>query len=308
MSLQYDPAAFVEGAAFVDGNIVPVGMARIPLLDTGLTRSDATYDVVSVWDGAFFRLDDHLDRFEYGCERLRLDPGRDRGGIADLLHTLVRASGLREAYVEVMCTRGVPVGGSRDPRTFENRLYAYAVPYVWILRPEAAETGMDLIVARDARRIPAESVDPTVKNFQWGDLTRGMFEAYDRGGNYTILLDLEGRVTEGPGYNIFAFVDEELVTPAAGVLEGVTRRTAIELAQAAGVAVRRIDVDEDMLRRASEVFATSTAGGIMPVTSIDGVPVGDGSVGHATRLIAEGYWKARSDARYITPVDYGARI
>ncbi|MDN5852948.1 MAG: aminotransferase class IV, partial [Actinomycetia bacterium] len=205
---------FSRGAGYVDGDIVPVEHARIPILDTGLTRSDVTYDVVGVWDGAFFRLDDHLDRFQRGCERLRLNAPLDRAGIVDVLTRLVQVSGLRQAYVEVMCTRGIPPAGSRDPRTYENRLYAYAIPYVWILRPDET-SGMDAVIVRSTRRIPTESVDPTVKNFHWGDLTRGLFEAYDRGGQHPILLDHRGLVTEGPGYNVFAVVDGTLVTLAA---------------------------------------------------------------------------------------------
>ena len=96
------------GAALVDGQIVPIAEARIPITDTGFTRSDLTYDVVAVWGGAFFRLDDHLDRFERGCGKLRLDPGLNRGELQSALHELVRATGLREAYVDIICTRGTP--------------------------------------------------------------------------------------------------------------------------------------------------------------------------------------------------------
>jgi branched-subunit amino acid aminotransferase/4-amino-4-deoxychorismate lyase len=67
-----------DGVAFVEGEYLPIGEARLPLLDWGFTRSDVTYDVVHVWKGSFFRLDDHLDRFQRSCERLRLDPGYER--------------------------------------------------------------------------------------------------------------------------------------------------------------------------------------------------------------------------------------
>lgn len=299
-----EAAQYEGGAAYVDGEIVPVQEARISILDTGLTRSDVTYDVVAVWRGAFFRLRDHVDRFLRGCERLRLDPGMDAAQLTRMLASMVAASGLREAYVEVMCTRGVPRHGSRDPRTYQNRLYAYAVPYVWILRPEDADSGMDAVIARTVRRIPVDSVDPTVKNFHWGDITRGLLEAYDRGGRHPILLDHEGRVTEGAGYNLFVLSDGELLTPATGVLEGITRRTVLDLAGDLGVTARTADIDEAALRRSAEVFATSTAGGVMPVTSLDADPVGDGTVGSVTRRIRDAYWRAHSDPRFATPVEY----
>jgi branched-chain amino acid aminotransferase len=156
---------FEAGAAFVDGEYVPIDEARISILDTGFSRSDATYDVVAVWEGAFFRLQDHLERFERSCLELRLEPGQDRQGMGRTLLELVRLTGLRAAYVETICTRGVARAGSRDPRTFENRFFAYAIPYVWLLDPGEIERGMDAIVTRTVRRIPPTSVDPTVKNF-----------------------------------------------------------------------------------------------------------------------------------------------
>ena len=104
---------FSEGAAFVDETYVPIAKARVPILDAGFIRSDCTYDVVSVWDGKFFRLADHLERFERGMTELRLSIGLERSDVAGVLAQLVRLSGLRDAYVEMIATRGVVV--SRDP-------------------------------------------------------------------------------------------------------------------------------------------------------------------------------------------------
>jgi branched-chain amino acid aminotransferase len=296
---------FEAGAAFVDGESVPIGEAKISIVDTGFSRSDVTYDVVAVWNGAFFRLEDHLERFERSCRLLRMTLPHSTEEMAEILTDLVRLAGLREAYVETICTRGV-AGGVRDPRRFENRFYAYAIPYVWLLQPEEAETGMDAIITRTVERISTRSVDPTVKNFHWGDLTKGLYEAYDRGARYPILLDAEGRVTEGAGYNVFALVDGRLLTPASGTLEGITRRTVMELASEQGIPVEATDISEDTFRRGSELFATSTAGGVMPITSLDGEPVADGAVGPVTRKLRDLYWAAHEDPRYIAPVDYGA--
>ena len=297
---------FETGAAFVGGERVPIGEATISILDTGFSRSDVTYDVVGVWNGAFFRLDDHLARFERSCAELRLTLPYSREEMTEILLDLVRISGLRESYVEVLCTRGVPPAGSRDPRTFQNRFYAYAIPYVWVLRPEDAETGMDAVIARTVQRIPTASVDPTVKNFHWGDLTRGLYEAYDRGARYPILLDGQGNVAEGPGFNVFALVDGRLLTPESGALEGITRKTVMELAAEEGIPVEACVISEAEFRRGAELFATTTAGGVMPITSLDGEPVGDGKVGPVTRRLRDAYWAAHDDPRYITPVHYSA--
>lgn len=296
--------AFAAGCAWIEGEYVPIRDARIPILDAGFVRSDLTYDVVGVWKGSFFRLSDHMDRLERGCGRIRLELPKPRSEIERIVIETVRRSGLREAYVETVITRGVPAPGERDPRRWTPRLYVYAIPYVWIVRPEQQELGTEVVVARDTRRIPAGSVDPTVKNFHWGDLVRGLFEAYDRDAWLAILLDSDGLVCEGPGFNVFAVVDGEMLTPARGVLEGITRRTVIEIAEEFGWVVNVGDVSASALYRAEEIFLTSTAGGVMPVSMLDGQPVGEGRPGPNTTAIRNRYWDLHRDPRYALPVDY----
>jgi branched-subunit amino acid aminotransferase/4-amino-4-deoxychorismate lyase len=295
---------FAAGCAWIEGDYVPIGDARIPILDAGFVRSDLTYDVVGVWEGRFFRLADHLARLERGCARIRLPIPVTTAAIQEILAETVRRSGLREAYVETVITRGVPAPGERDPRKWTPRLYAYAIPYMWIVRPEQQEVGTQVIVARDTRRIPPGSVDPTVKNFHWGDLVRGLFEAYDRDAWLPLLTDGDGLLTEGPGFNVFALVDGRLLTPQRGVLEGITRQTVIELAAQAGIELAVTDVPLSALYRAQEIFLTSTAGGVMPVATLDGNPVGDGRPGPVTMQLRKRYWELHSDPLYTLAVDY----
>jgi branched-subunit amino acid aminotransferase/4-amino-4-deoxychorismate lyase len=96
------------GAAWIDGRYAPIEAAKISVLDLGVTRSDCTYDVAHVWEGRFFRLDAHLDRFAASMARLRLDPAYDRAQIEAIRHGCVRHAGLRQAYVSMTCTRGTP--------------------------------------------------------------------------------------------------------------------------------------------------------------------------------------------------------
>lgn len=295
---------YAAGCAWIEGEYVPVGRARIPILDAGFVRSDLTYDVVGVWEGSFFRLADHLERLERGLARIRLRSPFSRAEIEQILIEVVRRSGLRGAYVETIVTRGVPNPGSRDPREWTPCFYAYAIPYVWIVRPEQQELGTRAIVARDTHRIPPGAVDPTVKNFHWGDLVRGTFEAYDRDAWLPILTDGRGLVTEGPGFNVFALIDGKLLTPRDGVLEGVTRRTVIELAEEAGLEIVVGDLAEEALYRASELFFTSTAGGVMPVATLDGRPVGAGIPGPVTMGLRGRYWDLHRDPRYALPIEY----
>jgi len=298
-----DRGAYADGAAFVDGRFVPVGEARISILDWGFLRSDATYDVAHVWRGSFFRLEDHLSRFERGMARLRMSLPYGRGEIRDVLVECVRLSGLRDAYAEIICTRGVPPSGSRDPRECENRFYAFVVPFVWIADPHKQERGLHAAISR-VQRIDPASVDPTVKNYHWLDLQTGLFDAYDRGGETTILVDADDNVVEGPGFNVFAVRDGAISTPDRGVLEGVTRKTVIELAAELRIPLEARSVPAEELRRAAEVFISSTAGGIIPVTTLDGDVVGRGDPGPMTRRLRQAYWDLHEDSRFSLPVRY----
>lgn len=294
---------YAAGCAWVEGDYVPVAEARLPLLDMGFSRSDCTYDVVAVWEGAFFRLDDHLERFERSCACLQLTPP-PRSVVREIVFGCVRRSGLREAYVEVIVTRGVPRAGQRDPRQIENRFYAYAIPYVWIANPEKQAAGLRLVVANSVERIATRAVDPTVKNFHWGDLVRGQFEAYDRDADTVVLLDHEGHVTEGPGFNLFVYARGTLLTPADGVLQGITRRTVLELAARERLPTRITRFGADLLHEADEIFLTSTAGGVMPVVSVDGRPVGAGRPGTLTERLRALYWDAHRGGQWVERVDY----
>lgn len=296
----------MQGCAYVDGTFVAPEDAKISIFDWGFLHSDATYDVAHVWQGRFFRLDDHLARFEASLAALHLDPGLDRAGMREVMHECVRRAGLKDAYVEVLCTRGRPAPGSRDPRTCTNRFMAFAIPFVWIADPAKQRAGIDMIVGTP-QRIPASSVDPRVKNYHWLDFVLGLFEAYGRGGETVVLTDGAGHLTEGPGFNVFVVKDGVVATPAAGVLEGVSRRTVIELARAAGlpVQVRAVAVDE--LRGADEVFLSSTGGGVIPIHSVDGVPVAGrarGSFGPVSERLQAAYWALHDDPRYGEPVRY----
>jgi len=292
-----------SGAAYLDGRYCPIGEARISVLDLGVTRSDCTYDVAHVWRGRFFRLDDHIDRFTASMARLRLDPGLDRDELADVLHGCVRRAGLRDAYVSMTCTRGRLAPGSRDLRTARPNFYCYAVPFIWISAPDQQAAGARLWVS-EITRIPPQSVDPAVKNYHWLDMDAALLEAYDHDAELVVLRDLAGGVTEGPGFNVLAWVNDRWLTPAAGTLQGITRRSVIELAQEAGEPVDLGRLTAADLNRAEEVMATSTAGGVMPVTVVNGKPVGSGAPGPRTMRLRERYWARHEDPRYSTPVRY----
>jgi branched-chain amino acid aminotransferase len=292
-----------EGAAFIEGAYVPIAEAKIPILDWGFIRSDCTYDVVHVWNGYFFRLDHHLDRFEKSVAGLRLKNPYGRAEVVDILMRLVRMTGLREAYVEVIVTRGMPPKHTRDPRQCENRFYAFVIPFVWIANEEIRKRGIHLHVS-DVLRIPPESLDPAIKNFHWADLTKGLMESYELGCDTTVLVDRDGNIAEGPGFNVFAVKEGTVTTPEGTCLLGISRQTALDLLSEQNVETVIGPITPDALRGADEVFITSTAGGIIPVTRIDHAPVSDGEPGPVTVRLKNLYWERNEQGWDGTPVDY----
>ncbi|OQV04279.1 hypothetical protein CLAIMM_09189 [Cladophialophora immunda] len=279
-----------QGVAWVEGQLYPIHEARIPLLDQGFLHSDLTYDVPSVWDGRFFRLDDHLSRLEKSCAKMRLTLPVPRDEIKRILCDMVAKSGMRDAFVELIVTRGLKgVRGAQRPQDLTNSLYLFILPYIWVMEPEMQLEGSGkAIIARTVRRTPPGCMDPTVKNLQWGDLTRGMLEASDRGANYPFLTDGDGNITEGSGFNIVLIKDGSV----------------FDVAQKLGLDVRLDFVPVELAYHCDEMFMCTTAGGIMPITSLDGVPVRDGKVGPLTAKIWDLYWDMHYDPTYSFAIDY----
>ena len=294
-----------EGIAFIHRDFCPIDEAGVPITDPGFSRGDAVYDTTSVWKGSFFRLDDHIERFFASFARARLAPPVDAGGLKRLLAQCVQRAGLESAYVQMISTRGrFKSLTNRDPRTCDNTIICFAVPYIWIVQPERQLEGIDLVVVSGNRRIPPESIDPRMKNFNWLDLQRGLLEALDRGGDTGVLCTPDGRLSEGPGFNVFTAHGSHLRTPRGNVLEGMTRRTVSELADELGLSCAEDDLTADDLRSADEAFLSSTAGGIMPVASVDGVPLAHGrGAGPTSLALRERYWSKRESGWLGTPVD-----
>ena len=121
-------------------------------------------------------------------------------------------------------------------------------------------------------------------------------------------MNAAGEITEGPGFNVFAWVDGTLCTPADGVLEGVSRRTVLELAAAFALPLRIGPLEAAVLQRADEIFLSSSGGGVVAIAQLDGRPVGGraaGDFGPVTRRLQQAYWGLHDDPRYVETVAYG---
>ncbi|MGB0491607.1 MAG: aminotransferase class IV [Paracoccaceae bacterium] len=293
------------GAAWMNGHVLPISQATIPVNDWGLVHSDITYDVVPVINGAFFRFEEYLSRFFSSMESLYLDPGMNKSEVQKALHQMVSQSGLRDSYVAMVCSRGRPkIPGSRDPRDCENHFFAWCVPYVHVIKPEIIDQGATAWISQNVYRIPEESVNPRVKNYHWGDFTQGIFEAKDNKYETVILLDFDGNVTEGPGFNVFAIKDGVLITPDRGVLAGVSRKTVLEIADYLGIgtSIRPLSVDE--LLAADEVFLSSSGGGVIPIVRVNETIYGNGVKGPISVRLNETYWQWTTLEKYRDPINY----
>lgn len=297
-------AGFGPGVAFVDGAFCELADAKLSILDFGFLRSDACQDTVSAWKGVLFRLEDHLDRFARNVATLRLSCPYDRDAIRWIIAESLRLTGFRDAYIQIIMTRGRPPPGVRDPRQAANRFMAFCRPYLRIAPLDIQERGVRLHVS-PIWRIPPESLDPTLKTYHWLDLQMAQFEAFDRGADTAVVVDRDGNVTEGLGFNVFAVRDGVVTTPASGCLDGVTRQTIFDLCAETNLAAHACPVPPEALRAADEVFMTSTAGGIMPIAYVDGQRIGDGAIGPVTARLRDLYWTKREAGWLGTRVEYG---
>lgn len=143
---------------------------------------------------------------------------------------------------------------------------------------------------------------------QWGDLIRGMHEAQDRNAQYPFLTDGDANLTEGSGFNICFFKDNVLYTPDRGVLHGVTRKSVFDVARAIGIEVRCETIPVEMAYTSDEILMCTTAGGIMPITVLDGEPVNGGAIGPLTQRIWDGYWALHYDPAYSFEINYDGRM
>ena len=293
------------GHAFVDTDYCEVADAKISVLDPGFSHCDVVYDVTSTWKHNFFRLDEHIARFLRSCAGIHLKCPYSADEIRRILATCVDTGGVGEAsYVSMALTRGDYTEEGRKLRdlTMTRPVFiAYAIPYVWIGRPEDQKRGLKLITAKTPR-ISDASVNMRYKNYHWGDLTQARFEARAAGVDNAVLCTADGRLAEGPGFNVFVVKDGRLYTPEHNVLEGVTRAAVLDLAAELGIPAETGDYPGSLLHEADEVFITSTAGGVMPVAKVDDHIMSNGAPGEMSVRLHDEYWKRRDVGWCGTPV------
>ena len=162
---------------------------------------------------------------------------------------------------------------------------------------------LEVILEAKEDTIPDESVDPKVKNFHWGDLTRALFEGEEKGVDTVVLLDINGNLAEGPGFNAFVVKDNVVLSPDRGALEGITRKSVFELCDDLGIAYQIRAISAPEVLDADEIFLSTTAGGIMPASRINGRIMGNDRPGPISMKLRETFWKRRAEGWHATPVE-----
>ena len=287
--------------AYVNGEYVPRDQAKISIFDFGFLRGDAVFDTTSAWNGRIFKLPAHLARLDLSLRAARIPCPLPLDALRGVVVETTRRSGLRNAYIQTIVTRGEPPLGVRDLTQCRAGLIVFAVPYVFILSPEQIRVGGRAMLA-STRALPVQCLDPKIKSLSRLHFDLAVLEGKAAGMDVSIMLDLDGHVTEGPGFNLFAVRSGVLFSPPEGILMGITRQTVFELAAEHGLPARETQLTAFDLYAADEVFLTSTAGGIMPLVEIDGRPIGDGKPGPVSLRVHDLYWALRESGRDGTPV------
>ena len=302
-----DGTGGAPGIAYIDNCFVGLAEACIPILDWGFNKSDVVYDGIPFAKGRIFRLEDHLQRFSESMRKWRLPAPALSNSVRDICHDLVARAGLRDGIFYICTTRGVPPSAEvRDPTQFNSRFYGWSQEVPRLGSTEQLKNGLNMIVS-EVRRIPEASVDSTAKNFHWGDLIQARIQAADRGAQTALLLGSDGNLAEGVGFNVFVVIDGQLRTPGKDCLRGITRRTVLEIAESEGIEAAVTDIPALDLKVATEIFITSSAGGIFGVTELDGLRVGEGVIGPLTSRIHAEYWRRRVSDDWSVEVDYDNR-
>jgi branched-chain amino acid aminotransferase len=273
---------------FIDGTVCDPEAAMVPVTDRGFLYGDSVYEVMRTAGGKPVGLDAHLDRLEHSAAALALRLP-ERSHIADAIAQTLAAAANPESYVRVIVTRGSGKIGLDTALADRPRLVIMVRP---LERPPAA-TYRDGVRLQLVHLDPAarRAVAPGIKTGNYLTNIMAMHEARSAGADDALIVDVDGRVSEGSSFNVFVVRGERVITPArhVGLLAGITRERVIELARASGIDVIEGVLIPDDVREADEMFITSTIRGVVPVASVDGVALARPVVGPITQRITQLY-------------------
>ncbi len=286
-----------ERVAYFNGSIVPESEVRVPFRDRGFKYGDAVFDMTRTFGHKIFKLEEHIARFYNSLKYVQIDPGMTQQEMIDHTERVLEANlpllGPDDDYwVGQRISRGVDlVGGDMWETAGGPNVIIECAPLPLKPRARLYRDGIDVWVP-SVRRTPPESLSPRAKSHNYLNLIMADMEAKAHDPeSWAILLDNRGFLTEGIGSNIFTIKDGVLYTPRAQyVLGGISRETAIEMAEKIDVPVVEKDIDMFDASTADEVFLTSTSLCICGVRTVQGNQIGDGSAyGPITKALMDAY-------------------
>ena len=277
-------------AVNVNGRIGSADTAVVPVFDHGFLFGEGVYETLRTYNRRPFLLGRHFDRLRASAAAIGLAvPLTDRQLAARIDETAAAADIDGERYIRLLVTRGVG-GLSYDPQDCGEPTVVIIVKPHADTRPEIQARGVGIIVSSVMRNHPA-AVDPRIKSNNLLNNALAMQEALRRGAEEALMRNHRGEFSECSQSNFFLVRGGEALTPPleSGLLEGVTRNFLFEVARDVGVRAGYAVLRDADLAAADEMFLTSTTREVLPVTSVDGRPVGTGGPGPVTRLLADGF-------------------
>ena len=287
-----------EPIFYLNGEFLPESQAKIPVTDHAVLYGDGVFDSFFCWEGKIHKLDAHLDRLYRGALALGLTVPLERAAFAEVVIETVRRNRMRTAYIKPIVSRGVGREPRLDPRGCTPMVAIIVGPWLHLVNPKQ-ERGM-VVRTSAVRRIPSECLDPRIKSLNYLNLILARMDATSAGADDALMLDMQGRVCEGPGYNVFVARDGVLRTPRDNILEGITRQTVIEICERAGIAVEPADLGLYDLYTADEVFYCSSSVAIVGVVELDGRRIGAGAPGPLTRRLNDLFMRELTEGPDLT--------
>ena len=275
-----------------NGELVAWEDAKVHVLTHGLHYGTGVFEGIRCYDTeqgpAIFRHQDHIDRLFQSAELYYMPIPFTKAELRSATHDLIASNGLRECYIRPIVFRGYgtmglyPLDASVD--------VAIAVwPWGAYLGEDSKLAGIRAKVS-SWRRIPGDSLIPHAKaSGQYLNSVLAKIEATKAGYQEAILLDSLGHVSEGSGENIYVVRDGVIFTPpqTAGILDGITRKSTMQIASDLGYTVIERDLARAELYLADEVFMSGTAAELVPVAEIDDHKIGSGVRGPVTAAIQD---------------------
>ena len=242
--------------AYKNGEYKPLGEIGPSILDFGFIHCDATYDVMPVYNGKAFCYERHLQRFKNSAERYGLTiPDVDP---LEIIKELAKRNPINNAFVWFLAWRGYPPSG--NPRDLENCPINFAM-YIKPSYPIGTKPIINITLDETTNRVSDEYYGQEYKNMAWIELTMSQRNR-PAGSDTTVLVDVDGNVTEGPGFNVGIVKNKVIYTADKNVLKGITMTVVEDIAQNNGIMFCRLPISQADFNNADEIFITSSSGGI----------------------------------------------